>query len=53
VVAHGDMTKEAAPTCPAAFCDAPLRGDMLVALDAFVARTALAPRAAAAGGSNR
>ena len=51
VVAHGDMTmKESGADVPYAFCDVwRFRDDRLVALDAFVARTAGATRAAAAG----
>jgi len=55
VVSHGDMTmKESGGDVPYAFCDIwRFRDDMLVALDAFVVRTARARRAAAAGGSSR
>ena len=51
VVAQGDMTmKESGADVPYAFCDVwRFRGDMLVALDAFVVETARATRAAAAG----
>jgi ketosteroid isomerase-like protein len=60
VVAQGDLTmKEGGADVPYAFCDVwRFRGDMLVALDAFVVKTARATRAAAggtaaAGGSSR
>jgi uncharacterized protein len=53
VVAQGDMTmKEGGADVPYAFCDVwRFRGDMLVALDAYVVKTARAARAA--GGSSR
>ena len=49
VVAQGDMTmKEGGADVPYAFCDVwRFRGDMLVALDAYVVKTARAIRAAA------
>jgi hypothetical protein len=60
VVAQGSMTmKEGGADVPYAFCDVwRFRGDMLVALDAFVVKTGHATRAAgggaaAAGGSSR
>ena len=55
VVAQGDMTmKESGADVPYAFCDIwRFRGDMLMALDAFVVKTARGRRAAAAGGSSR
>jgi uncharacterized protein len=54
VVAQGDMTmKEGGADVPYAFCDVwRFRGDMLIALDAYVVKTARATRAAA-GGSSR
>ena len=51
VVAQGDMTMtEGGADVPYAFCDVwRFRGDMLVALDAYVVKTARAVRAAAGG----
>ncbi len=51
VVAQGDMTmKESGTDVPYAFCDVwRFRDDMLVALDAYVVKTARATRAAGGG----
>jgi len=46
------VMKESGADVPYAFCDVwRFRGDMLVALDAYVIRTARAARVAAAGSS--